>query len=79
MAPSIIMKPAIHKSALSASLGRDSCRWLAFVVLWIVSIGCTQNEGDAHSSLFEADHHVPAHWPSDLGDVASKLRTRLSG
>jgi len=41
-----------------------------------VVVGCTSDE-PTKTSLFEDDHAVAAHWPSDLSDLTSKLRSRL--
>ena len=40
----------------------------------VCMLGC----GESKESLHEMDHVVPAHWPSDLTDAASKLRERLN-
>jgi hypothetical protein len=42
--------------------------------LLVSMLGC----GESKESLHEMDHVVPAHWPSDLSDAASKIRERLT-
>ena len=37
-------------------------------------VGC----GPSKESLFEVDHVVPAHWPKDLGDAATKISEKLA-
>jgi hypothetical protein len=39
-------------------------------------LGCSHDE-HGKASHFEHDHEVAEHWPSDLGDLAEKLRGRL--
>jgi hypothetical protein len=39
-------------------------------------LGCSHDE-HAKTSHFEHDHEVAEHWPSDLADLAKKLRGRL--
>lgn len=54
-------------------------RWfLAASITALVSIGCGGQNEAPKTSLFEHDHHVASHWPSDLADVAVKIRERLS-
>lgn len=45
--------------------------WLAFTLLLV---GC----GVEKDSLFEEDHEVPPHWPSNLTDAAEKIEQRLA-
>jgi predicted transcriptional regulator YheO len=52
--------------------------WKTIQLLVLASfMGCSTNS-EPKMSLFEHDHEVAAHWPSDLSDVAVKLRERLS-
>ncbi len=37
-------------------------------------LGC----GPSKESLFELDHVVPAHWPTDLGNAATQISERLA-
>ncbi|EMI20676.1 hypothetical protein RMSM_02394 [Rhodopirellula maiorica SM1] len=41
-------------------------------------VGCGGDDTTSKTSLFEHDHAVADHWPSDLADVAAKLRERLN-
>jgi hypothetical protein len=53
-------------------------RCLMFLLVFFLPGGCTKNDNEAKTSLFEEHHHEPAHWPDDLGDIAVKLRKRMS-
>lgn len=46
---------------------------LAWFVICLLLTGC----GAEKESLFEDDHHLPAHWPSNLSDAADKIEQRL--
>lgn len=48
------------------------------VLLMACAFGCDSQDATPKTSLFEDDHAVAEHWPSDLSDVAVKLRERLS-
>ncbi|TWT84563.1 hypothetical protein CA13_60430 [Planctomycetes bacterium CA13] len=52
--------------------------WMPILLFLIVLVGCGGQGATPKTSLFEDDHAVAAHWPSDLADVAVKLRERLS-
>lgn len=54
------------------------CRFVLGAIALIVSIGCGGENDAPKTSLFEHDHHVAPHWPSDLADVAVKIRERLA-
>lgn len=48
---------------------------MLYVVVLVV--GCTTDEAPK-TSLFEDDHHIAAHWPSDLADLSAKLSVRIA-
>ena len=51
----------------------------SFVALTLLLIvGCGGQDSAPKMSLYEDDHAVAEHWPSDLADVAVKVRERLS-
>ena len=50
---------------------------LTLGLIWLVA-GCGGGGQTPKASLYEDDHVVPAHWPSDLDDLAAKLRQRLA-
>ncbi|MFG0265646.1 MAG: hypothetical protein ACF8AM_10935 [Rhodopirellula sp. JB055] len=45
--------------------------------LLVLLAGCSTDDAPKTSN-FEDDHVVSAHWPEDLADLSSKLRTRIS-
>ena len=58
------------------------CPRICVSVLLIVSLlpvaGCSPTEGGPRTSLYEVQHVLPDHWPTDLADLADKLRARIS-
>lgn len=68
------------KVCLSNKRGRAFRRdWFAFAAITLfISVGCGGGNDAPKTSLHEHDHHVAPHWPSDLADVAVKIRERLS-
>ncbi len=57
---------------------RISVYWPFFLLFLIVLVGCGGQDSAPKTSLYEDDHAVAEHWPSDLADVAVKLRERFS-
>ncbi|XZE55747.1 hypothetical protein SH139x_001772 [Planctomycetaceae bacterium SH139] len=39
--------------------------------------GCSPEEPTSKKTLFDEDHYVPPHWPSDINDLAEKIATRV--
>jgi hypothetical protein len=46
--------------------------------LWLVPVLLLVGCGAEKDSLFEEDHEVPAHWPSNLMDASEKIDQRLA-
>jgi hypothetical protein len=44
-----------------------------------LAVGCTVESQPTKKTLFDHDHETPDHWPSDLSDLAAKMRDRLGG
>lgn len=49
--------------------------WLS---LFLLGLGCYSEDLTEKKTLFDDDHHQPAHWPIDLGDAAAKMRECLT-
>ncbi len=58
---------------------RSGARGVRVLMLYalVLLVGCSTNEAPK-TSLFEDDHVVAAHWPSDLADLSAKLRERAA-
>lgn len=48
------------------------------LLLLLLICGCGTQDEAPKTSLFEDDHVVAAHWPTDLSDLTSKLRDRVA-
>ncbi len=60
-------------------IGETTNRWLWFLAVGsLVLAGCASGEAQPKTSLFEDDHELPLHWPTDVADISVKLRARLS-
>lgn len=46
-------------------------------LLIVLCGGCGAEDDAPKASHFEHDHEIAAHWPTDLADVAHKIRQRL--
>lgn len=46
--------------------------------LFLLVLGCFSEDLAEKKTLFDEDHHQPAHWPVDLGDAATKMHERLT-
>ncbi len=49
-----------------------------FPLVLLILVGCSVQDAAPKTSLFEDDHAVPLHWPTDVADISVKLRERLS-
>jgi len=61
--------------------GSRAGRLLACLVVAgsFLAVGCTVESQPEKKTLFDHDHETPDHWPSDLSDLAAKMRERLGG
>jgi hypothetical protein len=78
MTSSVNVDAEFYNSVPTRIISVITHRCLMFLLVFFLLGGCTKNDSEAKTSLFEEHHHEPAHWPDDLGDVALKLRKRLS-
>ncbi len=62
--------PAPRFVAKLFSLGTALC-------LLAVLSGCSPEEPTSKKTLFDEDHYVPPHWPSDINDLAEKIAIRV--
>ncbi len=62
---------------LRGSIACKVCTLVGLMLLMgVTPMGCSHGD-NGKTSHFEHDHEVAAHWPSDLGELANKLRSRL--
>ncbi len=69
---STVLRPWL-RSLVGGTVAVGMARFIGTIAIGVCLLGCVEGRKSTH----ELEHQVPAHWPVDLADAASKIEDRV--